>query len=210
MVSYFIGGDGSKLVVADSGSTDATHSILIEYQKTHPDLEIISEGHKEHGPKLIALYKFAIKSGADYVFQTDSDGQTDPAEFFEFWKERELYEGIFGSRTKRGDGNVKAFVEKSLCILLKLYFGVSIPDANAPFRLMNTAALKKYISKLPEDYNLPNVMVTTFFSFYDERIIFKKITFHPRKRGTNSINVKKIVAIGIKSLEAFRSFKNEM
>lgn len=205
-----LGGGGSKLVVADSGSTDATHLILIEYQKTHPNLEILSEGYKEHGPKLISLYKFAIKNDVDYVFQTDSDGQTNPEEFYDFWKERELYEGIFGNRIERGDGNVRALVEKIVCILLKLYFGVRIPDANAPFRLMHAATLKQYIDRMPENYNLPNVMITTFFSFYGEHILFKKISFGPRERGTNSINLKKIITIGMESLGDFRSFKNKM
>lgn len=73
-------GDDSRLIVADSGSTDGTHDILVKLQKELPKLEIISDTLKQHGPKLIALYEYAIKSGADWVFQTDSDGQTSSTE----------------------------------------------------------------------------------------------------------------------------------
>lgn len=205
-----MGGVDSKLVVADSGSTDGTHSILIELQKTHPNLEIISEGYKEHGPKLIALYKYAIEKNADYVFQTDSDGQTAAEEFIGFWEERTLYEGIFGNRTKRGDGLGRAFVERIVCILCKLYFGVKLPDSNAPFRLMHVETLKKYIDRLPENYNLPNVIITVFFLFFSEPTAFKIISFMPRTKGKNKINLKKIMAIGIKSLGDFYVLKKEI
>ena len=68
----------SRLVVADSGSVDATHNILLKYKQNHPQLEILEKTEKQHGPKVIALYDYAIKQGADYIFQTDSDGQTSP------------------------------------------------------------------------------------------------------------------------------------
>ena len=32
----------SRMVIADSGSTDATHDILLEMKKTYPQLELLS------------------------------------------------------------------------------------------------------------------------------------------------------------------------
>ena len=66
----------SRLVVADSESTDGTHRILEEMKKEYPRLEILSDTGKQHGPKVIALYDYAVRQGADYVFQTDSAVQT--------------------------------------------------------------------------------------------------------------------------------------
>ena len=79
-------GAGSRLVIADSGSTDSTHKILLALKKKYPKIEILSKTGQYHGPKVIALYKYAIKKKADWVFQTDSDGQTNPAEFRHFGK----------------------------------------------------------------------------------------------------------------------------
>ena len=56
----------SRLVVADSGSKDATHNILVKYRSTHPQLEILEHTDRQHGPKVIALYDYAIKNGAEY------------------------------------------------------------------------------------------------------------------------------------------------
>lgn len=200
----------SRLVVADSGSVDATHSILLKYKAKHPQLEILEKTEKQHGPKVIALYDYAIKNNADYIFQTDSDGQTNPKEFAAFWDLRKDYDGIFGNRTQRGDGKSRAFVEKVVCFLLKLYFKVKVPDANAPFRLMKTSVVAKYLYRLDKDYNLPNIMMTTYFSHFKESMIFKEISFKPRKAGKNSINIRKIFKIGWKALGDFRRLKKDM
>ena len=200
----------SRLVIADSGSTDRTHEILENLRKECPQLEILSDTGKQHGPKVIALYDYAIRQGADWIFQTDSDGQTNPAEFEKFWSLRERYAGIFGHRKVRGDGAARAFVERVVCFLLRLYFGVSVPDANAPFRLMRADTVAKYLPRLPEDYNLPNIMMTTYFAYYQEPMTFREITFRPRQGGTNSIDIAKIVKIGWKALGDFRSLKRDM
>ncbi len=200
----------SKLVIADSGSTDNTHAILEQLQKEYTQLEILSETGKFHGPKVIALYDYAIKNGADWIFQTDSDGQTNPEEFSTFWEMRKKYDGIFGHRKVRGDGQSRAFVEKVVCFLLKMYFKVKVPDANAPFRLMKVDVVKKYLYKMDPDYNLPNIMITTYFAHYKEKMAFKTITFKPRQGGVNSINIPKIIKIGWKALGDFRKLKRGM
>lgn len=202
--------DKSRLVIADGGSSDRTHGILVGLRQEFKKLEILSDTDRQHGPKVIALYDHAIKQGADYVFQTDSDGQTDPDEFEAFWQLRSQYDGIFGHRNVRGDGRSRALVEKVVCFLLRLYFGVDVPDANAPFRLMKVSVIKKYLYKLPKDYNLPNIMMTTYFAYYKEKMIFKTISFQARQSGTNSINIPRIIKIGWKALSDFRVLKKEM
>ena len=203
-------GTNSKLVIADSGSKDSTHNIIVNLQKQFPSLTILPDTDRQHGPKLIALYDYAIKSGADYIFQTDSDGQTDPAEFEAFWNLRNQFDAILGYRSVRGDGKARAAVERVVCFLLYIYFGIRVPDANAPFRLMKSDVVKKYLYKLPKDYNLPNIMITTYFSYYKEKLTFKNISFKPRQKGVNSINIPKIIRIGCKALNDFRVFKRAM
>ena len=197
-------------MIADSGSTDKTHQILTNLQEKFPKLIVLSDTGRYHGEKVIALYDYAIKNGADWIFQTDSDGQTNPDEFEAFWALRNEYDGIFGNRTVRGDGKNRAFVEKVVCFLLHLYFGVKVPDANAPFRLMKADIVKKYLYKMDSDYNLPNIMMTTYFAHYGEKMTFKEISFKPRQGGVNSINIPKIVKIGWNALGDFRNLKKGM
>lgn len=203
-------GEDSKLIIADSGSTDSTHKKLLILKKEFPKLEILETTDKQHGLKIIALYDYAIRNNADYIFQTDSDGQTDPEEFDKFWNARNKYDVILGCRLERGDGKQRVFVERVVYLLLRLYFGVKVPDANAPFRLMKSDIVGKYLYKLPVDYNIPNIMMTTYFVYFNEKIKFLKISFKPRQGGVNSINVLKIIKIGWNALGDFRKLKKEM
>ena len=210
VVEKHSGCGGSRLVIINDGSKDNTYEILCDAAKTHDLLIPMTKENGGHGPTLIFGYKYAIKNKADFVFQTDSDGQTDPGEFETFWKRRNRYDAIIGARLKRQDGRSRVFVEKTLLFILRLIFGVKIPDANAPFRLMKTGLLEKYLKKMPEDFNLPNVMLTTYFSYFHENIMFKEISFRPRQAGTNSINIKKIVQIGWKALGDFRKIRTHI
>ena len=202
--------ENSRLVIADNGSSDRTHEILEHLKNTFSKLEILSNTQKQHGPKVISLYDYAIQSGVDFIFQTDSDGQTNPDEFETFWNLRHQYDVILGNRQVREDGRSRAFVEFVVCVLLKLYFGIKVPDANAPFRLMKTDVVKKYLYKLPSDYNLPNIMITTYFVHYKENYLFQNITFKQRQGGVNSINIPKIIKIGWKALHDFKNLKKGM
>ena len=193
----------SRLVVIDDGSKDDTLSILKDLSRTRNLLCPVTKENGGHGSAVLAGYRYAIEHGADYIFQTDSDGQTLASEFESFWELRNDYDAVIGTRPSRGDGVPRKFVEKVLCMLIRIIFGVKVPDANAPFRLMKRELVEKYTSKLPRDFNLPNAMLTTYFAYFHERIAFRNITFKPRQGGVNSINVKKIFAIGIKALKDF-------
>ena len=200
----------SRLVVVNDGSKDNTYKMMQEYAETHPLFVPLTKPNGGHGSTVIFAYDYAIKSGADWIFQTDLDGQTNPDEFEDFWNERDNYDAIFGNRTVRGDGKSRAFVEKVVCMLVKHYFGVKVPDANAPFRLMRADKVSKYLGKLKPDYNLPNIMMTTYFVYYKDRVTFKEISFKPREKGTNSINIKKIIKIGQQALKDFRELKKNL
>lgn len=209
IVEKYNDSNGSRLIIVNDGSKDNTYEILCEIAKTKPLLVVLNKKNGGHGSAVLFGYKYAIKMGADYIFQTDSDGQTVPEEFYAFWNLRKDYDAIIGSRPNRKDGIFRLFVEKVLCSILLLIFGVRISDSNAPFRLMRRELLDKYIRRLPEDYFLPNVMLTTFFSYYNEKIKFINITFECRKAGNNSINIPKIVRIGINSVKGFLEYSQK-
>lgn len=203
--------ENSRLVVADKGSIDKTREKLeMLKQNGYSQLEIYDTEMKQHGPKLIGLYEYAISQNADFIFQTDSDGQTQAFEFDEFWAKRDMYDCIIGNRAAREDGKDRVFVEKVVCILCRFIFGVRIPDANAPFRLMKADVVRRYINRIPNDYNIPNIILTVYFAFYKEKMLFKDITFKKRQKGENSIDIIKIIGIGFRAIFEFYGFRKEM
>jgi len=204
------GDENSKIVISDGGSTDDTLEILYELQKTYPKLVVIPKPGTDHGTKVILLYKYAIENHADWIFQTDSDGQTVPAEFVDFWELRKSYDIIMGNRVKRGDGVGREVVENVLRVYLKIFFGVMVPDANAPFRLMKSEIVSKYIGLMPEDFNLPNAILAACFSRYKEQVTYRVITFQPRQGGKNYMNIKRIFKIGMESIKNFAQIKKSL
>ncbi len=204
------GSEESFILIVNDGSKDNSEEILEELCKEKKKLTFVSKPNGGHGSAVLYGYKEAIENGADWVFQTDSDRQTNPDEFERFWKLRLGHDAIIGNRRVRGDGKSRELVEKVVCILLKLFFGVNVKDANAPFRLIKAEVLGKYLDRMPMNFNLPNIMLTTFFVYYGENVIFEDISFKPRSAGKNSINLKKIFLIGVKALKDFRNFKKNM
>lgn len=200
----------SRLVVVDDGSKDDTYAKLQNMAITHELLLPLTKPNSGHGSTCIYAYKYAIEHGADYIFQTDTDGQTLADEFESFWDMRDDYCAIFGKRPNRGDGIFRKFVENVLCMILRVIFGVRVPDANCPFRLMRVDMVKKYIEMMPGDFNLPNVMLTVYFMYFQENVAFRDITFKPRQGGKNSINVRRIIKIGCKAVRDFLSLRKNL
>lgn len=199
-----------RIIVINDGSSDRTLEIGKKLENSIPFLKIIDRPHSGHGPALIFGYHYAINAGADYIFQTDSDNQTSPSEFIKFWELREKYTGIFGSRTYRNDGFIRILAEKIVCLLCRFYFGIRIPDANAPFRLMRTDRLKEYLPLLPSDYPLPNIMLTVYFTYFQESTLFRSITFKKRFQGMSTINFHKLFITGWHTLHDFWQFRKHL
>lgn len=203
-------GTDSRLVIFDGTSPDGTADIITELQKTRPLLELKVYPKCGHGPTLEIAYKYALSKKADYIFQTDADGQTDPSEFIPFWEARDKYDVQIGFRKGRKDGFSRVVVTKTLRLILFFSFGMWITDANSPFRLMSRAALERSLLKIPAAHNLINVLLTVSFQKQKERMRYVPITFRPRQGGENTISLKQIVKIGLKSVKEFISLRGSL
>lgn len=196
-------GTDSRLVIVNDGSKDDTYDILTKLAESRPKMIALTKPNGGHGATILYGYNYAIKEGADYIFQTDSDGQTLPAEFDEFWKLRNEFDMVIGHRKGRQDGASRVFVTKTLKLVCRICFHVTVTDANTPFRLMKAESLKKEIVNIPENYNLSNVIISVLFVKKNYKVKFIPITFRPRQGGVNSINMKKIFKIGKQALKDF-------
>lgn len=193
----------SRLLVIDDGSRDETFEILGRMKEKMPKLLAVTKPNSGHGATVLYGYQYALDEGADYIFQTDSDGQTRPEEFGEFWRQRTDYDMIIGHRKKRQDGWSRILVTKVLKLVIRLCFGVTVTDANTPFRLMDARVLKKQLKYIPEGFHLPNVLIAVIYEKKNKKTKYIPITFRPRQGGVNSIHLGKICRIGVK---AFRDF----
>lgn len=190
------GNGESRLVIIDDGSKDATYEKLKQCAETRSLLLPLTKPNGGHGATVLYGYKYALKNGADYIFQTDSDGQTLPDEFEPFWNRRESCDMVIGWRKGRQDGLSRIFVTKTLKAVIRICFGVTLRDANTPYRLMKAETMRRYMGLIPKNFNLSNVLLTVIFKKKGCTIKYLPVTFRPRQGGVNSINMKKICRIG--------------
>lgn len=203
-------GRDSRLVVVDDGSRDSTAEILRALQKELHFLVVLTKENSGHGGALLWGYQYALEQGADYIFQTDSDGQTLSEEFWDMWPFRRRYDYQIGYRRYRRDGAERVVVTRVLRAVLLLFFSVWVTDANSPFRLMSAATLRQHLAYIPPDYHLTNVMLSVLYQRSGQRGRFPEITFLPRQGGVNSINRKRILAIGLRALRDFWAFRQSI
>ena len=199
-----------RLVIANDGSKDATYAKLQELQKQYPLLVPIDKKNSGHGATVLFLYRYAIEQGAEFIFQTDSDGQTDPEEFWQMYENRDKYDFQIGNRNHREAGASRVFVTKTLRFVVWLMFHEWVTDANTPFRLMNVNRLKPILEVIPRDFFLCNVAISAIAVKWHERCKWYPITFRPRQGGVNSINMKRIFKIGVQALKDFRIINNSL
>ncbi len=203
-------GGGSRLVIINDGSKDHTYEKLLELQSALPYLVPLTKPNGGHGATLLYGYQYALDQGADYIFQTDSDGQTLPSEFGAFWEARAKHAAIIGSRNHRQDGWSRILVTKVLKVSLRVIFGIRVTDANTPYRLLRRDVLAKYMPQIPAKFNLSNVLLTVLLLDAHEDVLFLPITFRPRQGGKNSINFRRIVRIGRQAIKDFRQIRKSM
>ncbi|NLL00030.1 MAG: glycosyltransferase family 2 protein [Clostridiales bacterium] len=197
-------GNGSKLVIIDDGSKDSTYDIMKDLARTREAFEPLTKPNGGHGATVLYGYNYAVDNGADYVFQTDSDGQTIPNEFWSFWEVKNDWDMCIGERKGRQDGLARVLVTKTLKFVLWLCFHVRVKDANTPFRLMKSSVLQEQLALIPEGYNLSNVLISVIYARRGLRVLYKPITFRPRQGGVNSLNMKRIIRIGKQAVLDFR------
>jgi len=203
-------GTDSRLVVIDDGSRDNTYKILEDLTASMPKLTALTKANAGHGSTVLFGYKYALENGADYVFQTDSDGQTLPSEFEPFWISRNKYDITIGYRNKRRDGMSRVFVTRVLRLVVYLCFRVSVLDANTPYRIMSAATLKDNLEYVPDDFFLTNVALSAIYKKRRQKVHFIPITFRPRQGGTNSINIVKIIKVGLSSIKSFLAINDKL
>lgn len=203
-------GTECKLIIANDGSKDNTFEIMNKLKNKYPQFVPLNKKNSGHGATVLYLYRYAIENKADYIFQTDSDGQTNPEEFWQFYENRKKYDFQIGYRKGRQDGASRVFVTKTLRLVVWMMFHEWVTDANTPFRLMKTERLKEILKVIPQDFFLCNVAISAIAVKWKESLKFYQITFKPRQGGVNSINMKRIIKIGWKAIGDFKTINKRL
>jgi len=170
-----------RLIVIDDGSTDGTGKIL-ESLGGEPAIQIITQENAGHGPALLNGYAHAVEI-AEWVFQTDSDDEMEPADFPGLWERRESFEAGFGVRQRSQRGLARRAITAVSRLMVKLLFGDAVEDVNVPFRLIRSRLLRTLLPTIPSNSFAPNVMIAGAFARSDLAIYNHPLHNRPRQTG---------------------------
>jgi dolichol-phosphate mannosyltransferase len=191
----------------DDGSTDDTPAILARLRTELGErLEVVRQDNQGHGQTCLAGYRLAAERGVPFILQIDSDGQCDPQYFFRFWGQREQLDVIYGVRTKRDDGLRRSLATMLLRLFLLVGFRAQCPDANVPYRLMRTDAIRHFLSRIPARFDLANIGLAVLLK-RDPAIRHGYVPIHFRERYGGEPRVK-LSLFGRKAVELYRDLRS--
>jgi glycosyltransferase involved in cell wall biosynthesis len=176
---------GADLIVVDDCSTDQTGAIL---QRLATELNGIRyvrmAANSGHGRALRAGLEMAVQP---LVFQTDSDRQHLAADFWRLWEKRDSNDFVFAVRYSRADGSFRKFITGSMRLLNYLLWGKWIRDANCPFKLMHTDAMKAVLEEIPRNSFIPMVMLSILVRRSGYRTTEVEVEHLARRGGNQSL-----------------------
>ena len=137
-----------------------------------------------HGKALRVGFDHATQT---YIFQTDSDRQHLPSDFWKVWELRDRADFVFGIRKQRADGATRMVITRLMRFLNLFVWGVWVKDANCPFKLMRREASGKVLARIPHGCFIPMVLVSILARKMGFRVAEVEVEHLPRKGGTQSL-----------------------
>lgn len=196
----------ARVIVVDDGSRDGTRQILNALLTTHPCLAVVHQQNAGHGAAIRRGYRIAVEHESEWVFQTDSDGQTSPSDFEAFWHARAQHPFQIGVRHGRRDPLARILLSRCHVFLVDLLFRAPLADPNVPFRLMRADLVRRYLDLIPEGTFAPNVLMS-ILAFRQGVLRTRPIAHLARAAGQTSVKGWRIPRMALRSLREYLAFR---
>ena len=177
---------GSELVVIDDCSRDDTFARLQALAGRLPSLRVMQAPRNlGHGPAL----RIGLEAcRGECVFQTDSDRQHVPDDFWTLWSRRNDADLLVGIRSDRADGTFRRVVSSIMRGVNLLVWQTWIPDANCPFKLIRRNVLQAVLPLIPSTSFIPMVMLCVVARRSGFRLLSIPVRHFPRTAGEQSLS----------------------
>ena len=121
------------IIICEDGSTDNTLEVIESFKDKYPIKLITSKNRKGYS---IAVLDGIRAATADYLLIMDSDGQSNPKEIINFWKNRKKANLINGNRIIRKDYMYRKFYSKFAFFIYRLLFSIPLKDPSYAYLIM--------------------------------------------------------------------------
>ena len=136
-----------QFIVCEDGSTDNIKDVLARLQNELP-MKLIVETKRKG-------YSRAVREGmqaltAPYLLCLDADGQCNPADFWNFWKNRDSHDVILGWRVHRTDATWRRFLSRTFYFLWQFFYDVPVHDPSCPYVLARKTVIDHICPQMAE------------------------------------------------------------
>jgi glycosyltransferase involved in cell wall biosynthesis len=189
---------GAELVAIDDGSRDATGRLLDGEAARDARIRVVHQTNRGHGGAL--LTGFAEARG-EILFLIDSDRQIPLDAFRPAWDAMgEGRDAVFGVRRRRRDPAIRLALTAVIRRALRLLFGVTLADANVPFKLLRRSIWEDARACIPAGTLAPSLFLAVFAAARGRDVV--EMVVEHRRRDTGQVSIRRLKLLRF-SLKAF-------
>ncbi|MEQ1699466.1 MAG: glycosyltransferase family 2 protein [Ilumatobacteraceae bacterium] len=194
---------GGEVVLIDDCSTDSTPSILAAAASADPRLRVLTNTtNSGHG---VSVRRGFDAAQGEWIFQIDSDGQVDLAEFAVLWAQRDSSDLLMGIRAVRHDPRHRLVLTAVTRTLVSLLARRRLRDANVPFKLVRTSLVRHLAPLMPADAFAPSILLALGAARSGARLAEVEIRHLPRPHGESTLRLGRLArACGRAGLQTLR------
>lgn len=175
----------ARLLVVNDGSKDRTGAILDEQARDDARVHVL---HKPNGGHGSAIRAGLDAAHTDYVFLVDSDQQIPLSAFSELAAAIDAgHTAAFGVRRRRHDPRLRLALTAFIRRALRLLFGVTLYDANVPFKLLRREHWLAASPLIPPDTLAPSLFLALHMRVNGVDIAEVDVPHRERETGEVSI-----------------------
>lgn len=178
-----------EIIIVDDGSTDRTPEIADRLAREMPNVRVVH--HERNAGYGLALRSGFAASRKDLVFYTDGDLQFDIAELALLLPKIREADIVSGYKLKRADDASRKFVSVVYNTILKVFFGLRIPDVNCGFKLYRREIFD--VIRLRSTRGLIDAEVLLKAQAAGYVVATVGVHHYPRTHGTSRYRAKEIV-----------------
>lgn len=198
----------SSLLVVDDGSRDRTGEILDALSSRDARVRVVHQPNGGHGAALMAGLNGAT---TDYVLLLDSDRQIPLDDFARAWALACAgRDGVFGVRRHRDDPRLRLVLTTVVRGSLRLLFGVTLYDANVPYKLVRRDVWLRARPLIPPGTLAPSLFLATYMKARRLDVVELDIAHRERQTGEVSIRRWKLLKFCARAFRQLARFRREL
>lgn len=178
---------GSELVVIDDCSTDETPALLAAVAAVDARVRVLTNLlNVGHG---VSVRRGFDAARGEWIFQIDSDGQVELAQFTDLWDRRAEADLLMGVRVVRHDPRHRLVLTRITRGLVSLLARRRLRDPNVPFKLVRADLVRHLAPLTPPDAFAPSILLAMGSARSGARLLEVEIRHLPRQHGVSTLRL---------------------